>query len=194
MKNIKLYEDFDVDKFIEDPFGNIHDDDSPDIEIGDFVTSYRGMGQVLDLPMEGRGLATLQLIDSSKSTIKVPVDKLVKVKKEEMELAIENMPDTIREIEKISEEIENYLEIIGAYESDEVYIPDVDLAVEILEDILIEIMDLKKKDPYLIYHKEYSDIISGFAALSNAIQDSTEDLNILNRVKRIENSFRDVNR
>ena len=192
LSHVKMYENFDLDKFMEDPSGNIHDDDNPEIEIGDWTTSYRGVGQVMDLPKSGEGLATVQLVDSPKSIIKVPSDKLTKIKKEEAEKAINRIPDTVREIEKLSSEIEGYLEVIGAYESDDIYLPDVDLAIELLEDMIIEIIDLKKKDPYLVYHKEYSSIIFGFSTLADAIKNSTEDRRILDRLQRIEDNFEDI--
>ena len=49
MKHLKIYEDFDLDKFLEDPEGNIHDDNDPEIGPGDWITSYRGVGLVLEM-------------------------------------------------------------------------------------------------------------------------------------------------
>ena len=58
--------------------------------------------------------------------------------------------------------------------------------------MIIEIIDLKKKDPYLVYHKEYSYIIFGFSTLADAIKNSTEDRRILDRLQRIEDNFEDI--
>ena len=50
MKYIKIYEDFDLDKFMQDPEAEFQkNEENPEIEPGDYVTSYRGPGQVIDM-------------------------------------------------------------------------------------------------------------------------------------------------
>ena len=49
MKYIKLFEAFDLDKFLDDPNSQMGNPDSPEIEIGDWTKSYRGIGQVYDI-------------------------------------------------------------------------------------------------------------------------------------------------
>ena len=188
MKHLKIYEEFDLDKFLEDPSGNLHDDEDPEINPGDWVTSYRGIGQVLDLGEKENGFAKIQLVNSAKSIVKVPFDKLTKIKKEEAELAIERIPQTTKELDSIGKEIENYSESIDSY-SDDNNINDPESAIDFLEDILIRIIDLKKRDSYTIYHKEYATIIIGFANLVDVIMESTEDQNLIDRLEKIDNDF-----
>ena len=64
MKHIRLYENFDLDAFMKDPDSYFHNDDSPEIEIGDYVSSYRGVGQVLNMEAD---FVKVQLIDGPKS-------------------------------------------------------------------------------------------------------------------------------
>jgi hypothetical protein len=186
MKNLKIYEDFDLDKFMEDPYGNIHDDDSPEIEVGDYITSYRGIGQVLSIDDP---FLRVQLISPSGSTVKIPIENSSKIKKEEAEIAIKNTPKTTEEIQKLEKDIEYYMEKIGAYEEDEVYLNNVDSAMEFLENMLVDTIGIVKKDPYATYHKEYSTLIFGFSAIEDAILNSTDDPRILNRLKKIKEDF-----
>jgi hypothetical protein len=186
MKHLKIYEEFDLDKFLEDPEGNIHDDDNPEITPGDWITSYRGIGQVLEiLPDE---TLKVELIDSSKSKVRIPLSNATKIKKEEAEIAVSKIPETIKELEEISNNLETYSETIGAYE-DVPSINDPESSIDFLEDILIKLIDLKKKDPYTIYHKEYSNIIIYFANLVDIIMDSTEDPNLKRKLEKIDNDF-----
>jgi hypothetical protein len=191
MKHLRIYEEFDLDKFLEDPSGNIHDDEDPEINPGDWVTSYRGIGQVLDMGRKEDGLVKVELVNSAKSIVKVPFDKLVKIKKEEADLAIFRIPQTTKELEKIGAEMENYSEAIDSY-SEDFTMNDPESAIDFLEDILIKVIDLKKRDPYTIYHKEYAIIIMGFANLVDIIMDSTEDQNLIGRLEKIDNDFYEI--
>jgi hypothetical protein len=186
MENLKIYEDFDLDKFMEDPYGNIHDDDSPEIEEGDYITSYRGIGQVLEI---GDPFLRVQLINPSKSIVKIPKENVSKIKKEEAELAIKRIPKTSEDIERIGNDIEYYLEKIGAYDSDDIHLNNPDSALEFLENVLVDAIGIVKKDPYATYHKEYSTLIFGFSTIEDAILNSTEDPRILNRLRKIKEDF-----
>jgi len=145
MKHIRVYEDFDLDKFLEDPEGNIHDDDDPEINPGDWITSYRGIGQVLEMPKSSNGLIKVQLVNSAKSIIQVPLELSTKIKKEEAEIASSRTPQTTKELEEISNDLDSYSEAIGAYE-DSPSINDPESAVDFLEEVLIKLIELKQKD------------------------------------------------
>ena len=70
MKYIKIYEDFDLDKFMQDPESEFQkNEDNPEIEPGDYVTSYRGPGQVIDMDAD---FIKIELLDSSKKIVRVP--------------------------------------------------------------------------------------------------------------------------
>jgi hypothetical protein len=188
MRHLKVYEEFDLDKFLEDPSGNIHDDNDPEIGPGDWVTSYRGIGQVLEMPNENNGLIRVQLIDSSKSKVLIPLEKATKIKKEEADIAVDRIPETAKELGEISDEMEKYSESIDAYDSDS-RINNPESAIEYLEDILIKLIELKSKDPYTVYHKEYSNIILLFGNLVHIITESTDDQDLIKRLNKIDDDF-----
>ena len=188
MKHIRVYEDFDLDKFLEDPEGNIHDDDDPEIGPGDFITSYRGIGQVLEMPKSSNGLIKVQLVNSSKSIVQVPLELSTKIKKEEAEIASSRTPQTTKELEEISNDLDSYSEAIGAYE-DNPSINDPESAVDFLEEVLIKLIELKQKDSYTIYHKEYSSVLITFGNLVDVIMSSTDDQNLIRKVKKIDDDF-----
>lgn len=187
MKHIRIYEDFDLDKFLEDPEGNIHDDDDPEINPGDWITSYRGIGQVLEMPKSSNGLIKVQLVNSAKSIIQVPLELSTKIKKEEAEISLSRIPHTTKELEEISNDLDSYSEAIGAYEDDRINDPE--SAVDFLEEVLIKLIELKQKDPYTIYHKEYSSVLITFGNLVDVITSSTDDQNLIRKVKKIDDDF-----
>jgi hypothetical protein len=188
MKHLKIYEDFDLDKFLEDPAGNIHDDSDPDIGPGDWITSYRGIGQVLEMPKSSNGLIRVQLVNSAKSIVQVPLELATKIKKEEAEIASSRIPQTTKELEEISNDLDSYSEAIGAYE-DNPSINNPESATDFLEEVLIKLIELKQKDSYTIYHKEYSSVIITFGNLVDVIISSTDDNNLIRKVKKIDDDF-----
>jgi len=188
MKHLKIYEDFDLDKFLEDPAGNIHDDSDPEIGPGDWITSYRGIGQVLEMPKSSNGLIRVQLVNSAKSIVQVPLELATKIKKEEAEIASSRIPQTTKELDEISNDLDSYSEAIGAYE-DKPSINDPESATDFLEEVLIKLIELKQKDSYTIYHKEYSSVIMTFGNLVDVIISSTDDNNLIRKVKKIDDDF-----
>jgi hypothetical protein len=188
MKHIKIYEEFDLDKFLEDPAGNIHDDSDPEISPGDWITSYRGIGQVLEMPKSSNGLIRVQLVNSAKSIVQVPLELATKIKKEEAEIASSRIPQTTKELDEISNDLDSYSEAIGAYE-DKPSINDPESATDFLEEVLIKLIELKQKDSYTIYHKEYSSVIMTFGNLVDVIISSTDDNNLIRKVKKIDDDF-----
>ena len=188
MKHLKIYEDFDLDKFLEDPAGNIHDDSDPEISPGDWITSYRGIGQVLEMPKSSNGLIRVQLVNSVKSIVQVPLELATKIKKEEAEIASSRIPQTTKEIEEIYNDLNSYSEAIGAYE-DQPNINDPESATDFLEEVLIKLIELKQKDSYTIYHKEYSPVIMTFGNLVDVIISSTDDTELIRKIKKIDSDF-----
>jgi hypothetical protein len=186
MKHLKLYEEFDLDKFLEDPEGNIHDDDDPEIGIGDWVTSYRGIGQVMEILPDG--LTKIQLVDTPRSIVKIPLENATKIKKEEADIAMSRIPETLKELKSIEKDLDVYSEAIGAYDG-EPHLNDVESSIEFLEEVLIKVIELKQKDPYTIYHKEYSGIIMTFANLVDIAMHSTDDAELKKKLEKIDNDF-----
>jgi hypothetical protein len=111
-----------------------------------------------------------------------------KIKKEEAEIASSRTPQTTKELEEISNDLDSYSEAIGAYE-DSPSINDPESAVDFLEEVLIKLIELKQKDSYTIYHKEYSSVLITFGNLVDVIMSSTDDQNLIRKVKKIDDDF-----
>jgi hypothetical protein len=111
-----------------------------------------------------------------------------KIRKEEAEIASSRIPQTTKELEGISNDLDLYSESIGAYE-DNPSINDPESATEFLEEVLIKLIELKQKDPYTIYHKEYSSILMTFGNLVDVIISSTEDQGLIRKIKKIDDDF-----
>jgi hypothetical protein len=111
-----------------------------------------------------------------------------KIKKEEAQIASSRIPQTTKELEGISNDLDSYSEAIGAYE-DKPSINDPESATDFLEEVLIKLIELKQKDSYTIYHKEYSSVIMTFGNLVDVIISSTDDNNLIRKVKKIDDDF-----
>jgi hypothetical protein len=140
------------------------------------------------MPRSSIGLLKVQLVNSAKSIIQVPLEIATKIKKEEAEIASSRIPQTTKELEDISNDLDLYSESIGAYE-DNPSINDPESATEFLEEVLIKLIELKQKDPYTIYHKEYSSILMTFGNLVDVIISSTEDQGLIRKIKKIDDDF-----
>jgi hypothetical protein len=81
MKHLKLYEEFDLDRFLDNPEKELADDNSPEINVGNYVDSYRGKGQVLDIDSD---FAKVELHNSKGNIVKVPVFALTKISHEDL--------------------------------------------------------------------------------------------------------------
>ena len=107
MKHVKLFEDFDLDKFLQDPDAEFaKNEDSPELEPGDYVDTYRGHGQLLSMDGE---FATVKFTGSNGTIAKVPVFSLKKIKKSSVNT---EMPDTSAEIKQLADQITNYVNVI----------------------------------------------------------------------------------
>jgi hypothetical protein len=161
-----LFEDFDLDKFLEDPESQFHDDSDPNIVEGDWVTSYRGPGKFLSLV--SRDMAKVQLINGPQSVVTVPFEMLQKITKEEALKMSREMPDTKREISAMNKDMEAILKASVSEDDEtgeEVFVGDLNKTISYIEDFLIDLIDLKNKDSYAPYYTEFSNFISGITTL-----------------------------
>ena len=191
LKHIKLYEEFDLDAFMSNPEEYFHNDDSVEIELGDYVTSYRGIGQVISMDSD---FIKLQLIDGPKSVVKVPSDMAKKIKKTEaMEIA-SKLPSTQNELKSLSDELANYIEVITTTNDDdtETISGNLTSSVDYLEEILIDVISLTQKDTYTTYYREYADLVSGIASLAHSIIEKSADDSLKNRVDVILDKFYEI--
>lgn len=187
LEHIVLYENFDVEKFMENPEEFFHNDQSSEIEIGDYINSYRGSGQVVNI---GPMYLEVKLFDGASSTVKVPKDMAKKItKKEALDLS-KDLPNTKRELEQMSQEILNYLDsVIEIEDGKDVIKGNVESAVKFLEDLLVDVIMLSNKDGYTSYYPEFANVISGVAGIAHSIYDSTNDDSLKTKVDKILDKF-----
>jgi len=192
MKHISLYENFDLDAFMKDPESYFHNDDSPEIEIGDYVSSYRGVGQVLN--MDG-DFVKVQLIDGPKSIVRVPRELVIKVAKADALQIAQSLTNTRQELDELASDLQDYMDTMVSTNDDEtkeVISGDLEASVKYLEDILIDVIGLHKKDSYTTSYPQYSQLVSLVAIFAHLILESTEDDSIQNKVDVILDKFYEI--
>ena len=194
MKHIRIFEDFDLDKFMEDPESQFHDDSDPNIIEGDWVTSYRGPAKFLSL---SNGMAKVQLINGPGSVVSVPYDALTKINKEEALKMSRNMINAKEELDRMNFEMDSILKAsIGEDEEtgEEIFIGNDEKTVSYLEDFLVDLIDLKNKDTYAPYYTEYGKFTSQLASLCYLLLDhigrnidSSNNSSEIGRLKNLKN-------
>ena len=191
MKYIKLFEDFDLDKFMEDPESQFHDDTDPNIIEGDWVTSYRGPAKVLSISGE---MARVELINGPRSIVSVPFEFLTKITKEEALKLSRNKVDAKKELTTMNQEMEAVLKAAISEDDetgDEIFSGNMEKTISYLEEFLVDLIDLKNKDSYSPYYTEYGAFTSNLANLCYLMLDKI-DTDIQNtgnqtEVKELEN-------
>jgi hypothetical protein len=194
LKHIRIFEDFDLDKFMEDPESQFHDDSDPNIIEGDWVTSYRGPAKFLSL---SNGMAKVQLINGPGSVVSVPYDALTKINKEEALKMSRNMINAKEELDRMNSEMDSILKAsIGEDEEtgEEIFIGNDEKTVSYLEDFLVDLIDLKNKDTYAPYYTEYGKFTSQLASLCYLLLDhigrnidSSNNSSEIERLKNLKN-------
>ena len=165
MKYLKLFEDFDLDKFMEDPESQFHDDTDPNIVEGDWVTSYRGPAKVLSISGE---MARVELINGPRSIVSVPFEFLTKITKEEALKLSRNKVDSKKELTTMNQEMEAVLKAAISEDDetgDEIFTGNTEKTISYLEEFLVDLIDLKNKDSYSPYYTEYGAFTSNLANL-----------------------------
>jgi hypothetical protein len=206
LKHIKVFEEFDLDKFMEDPESQFHDDSDPNIVEGDWVTSYRGPAKFLSL---SNGMAKVQLINGPGSVVSVPYDALTKIGKEEALKMSRNMIDAKKELDKMVSEMDAILfASVGEDEEtgEEIFTGNEEKTISYLEDFLVDLIDLKNKDTYAPYYTEYGKFTSQLATLcyllldhigkgidsSNGTSETERLRNLKNKVEIIQDKFFEI--
>jgi hypothetical protein len=187
MKHLLIYENFDPASLFKKKIPGSQ------ISVGDFVESYRGIGMVLDLSDEG--LAEIELINSKRNKVFVPVDLCKIVPSEKIEGLINQMPETKKELKDLSDQAEEYLEINsdGDDFSEYYFRGNPERALDFLRDILIDLISLKSKDTFFSYYPEYSSLISYIGIMFDLIYDKIEDNPVLkNKYKDLESKYTEL--
>ncbi len=192
MKHIKLYESFDLDAFMKDPDSYFHDDSSPEIIEGDYINSYRGVGQVLSMDND---FVKIQLIDGPKSIIRVPRELINKIAKADAMQIAKSLTNTRKELEELSSDLQDYLDTMSSTDDEEtreIISGDIESSINYLESILIDVIGLHKKDSYTTSYPQYSQFVSLIATFAHLIIENTEDPVIQGRVDVILDKFYEI--
>jgi hypothetical protein len=191
LKHVRLYEEFDVERFMDNPEEYFHDDESKEIEEGDYVNSYRGSGRVLKI---GPVFMEVQLFDGVSSIVKVPKEMAKKITKKEAIEISKALPKTKKELAEMSEQMTGFLESVVEEdeEGNEVIKGNLEGAIKYLEDILVDIIYLSDKDGYTTYYPEFANLVSGVASLAHTIIESTDDPKVKLQVDKILDKFYEI--
>lgn len=192
MKHVILYENFDLDKFMENPEEYFQDDTRLEIEEGDYVTSYRGTGQVTEI---GPILATVRLIDGNDSVVKVPLENLTKISKEEVKDVISNRVSSQKEIKTILDDLQKFADAIETTsdEGEEKISGNLESTAEYLEEILTDIISFKRKDPNTTQYQDYSNLVSLIARIAHFVMDQGDtDPELQDRITAVLDKFYEI--
>jgi hypothetical protein len=166
MKHIKLFEDFDLDKFLENPGKEMADDGSDEINIGNYVNSYRGKGRVVDIDDD---FATVELHNSKGNTVKVPVFALTKIQSADIDAS--PVRDTEAELKNLVDQAEGYskaFEMSGRV--------NIESLLSFIQDTVVEVITIKDNDTAYDRYTDYYKLIDLVGALANIIQTERPDL------------------
>jgi len=176
MRHIKLYEDFDLDKFLSDPEREIHGEDNI-VDIGSYVKTYRGNGRVLN--DDGEFWIIDPIGTSSTRSFKVPKEGVEKIDFDEAKKIIgssSSSANTKRELERINDEVESFLASTVTDEDGEwKYRGSIPTAMEFIEEIIVDLYSLDKRDSDMKLTDSFGKLVSNLAILFDNLLESAED-------------------
>ena len=177
LRHILLYEKFNLEEFMEDPDKHIHDDSDDIVDIGTYVTSYRGPGQVVGI--DGN-FWIVKLLDSSKKEIKVPMDLVIKITRAEADEHIKRGSgfDSTVELNKMANDLESFIEanLRDDPESEDhmSFMGDITRSFDLIEEILVDLISIKNRDSYMSTRSEYGRLLSYLAFLFEGMLEKTD--------------------
>jgi hypothetical protein len=173
MKHLIIFENFDLDKFLSDPGDYIHDE-TEGIEIGSYVDTYRGKGQIIDETPE---FWVLNPLDSSGNNFKVPKDLVTKLSVEDVKdikSKSSSSANTQNELQVACDSIEDFMETSVNDEDGEFkYRGNIQTALDFLNEITVDLVSLNKRDANMKYYKEFDQLVSLLAILADNILESS---------------------
>lgn len=180
MKYIKLFEAFDLDKFLEDPDSQMGNSASPDIEIGDWTKSYRGIGQVYDIEED---YYIIQLTGSTRALIKVPKFAITKVGKPNSE----DYGNSIKQMDELIQTLSEYIQVLAPDEETN-QINNPESIVDYIEaEVLLELILIIKKDPDAATYGEFDQIVTRVALLIDLAIEA--EPNLMKRAVAVQDKF-----
>lgn len=141
-----------------------------DFKVGDTVTSYRGMGEIVEI--EG-DFAKVKLHNSKQNVATVPLSSLNAIDKSQIDA--HKVRDTQAELASILSNTQDYYDYLkneAEYvETEEEFATKVNAEklYEFLEEILIDVMAMFRNDNSTSEYIEYSEIVSLFSLLSDVL-------------------------
>jgi hypothetical protein len=186
MRHLILFEDFDLDKFLSDPEDYFRDNDD-EIGIGSYVNSYRGGGQIVD---ENPDFWIVKLLDSSGKSVKIPKESATKMDKEEVKTIKSNLSsksNTKSELNSISDSIDEFMENSVTDEDGEwMYRGNIQTAMDFMNDTVIDIISIYKRDNYMKYYPEFDRLTSLLAILiDNVLESCGQDPKVRKQIDSI---------
>jgi hypothetical protein len=176
MKHIKLFEDFDLDNFLENPEEEIHGD-LDTVDVGSYVNTYRGPGQIID--SSGNFWVIEPIASSSVKNFKVPkdgVEKMVLDDVKKMKSSASSSVNTARELESLNSDIENFMEgSISDEDGEWKYRGNIETAIEFIEEIIVDLHSLNKRDSDMKFTDSFSKVVSNLAILFDNLLEASED-------------------
>ena len=185
MKYIKLFEAFDLDKFLDDPDSQMGNPNSPEIEIGDWTKSYRGVGQVYDIEDD---YYVIQLSGSKRQLVKVPKFAVTKVGKPDSE----DYGNSIEQMNDLIQTLEDYIQALAPDDESE-RINNPESIVDYIEsEVLLELISIVRKDPDAATYGEFDQIVTRVALLIDLAIEADSDL--MERAVAVQDKFYELSK
>lgn len=185
MKYLKLFEAFDLDKFLDDPDSQMGNPDSPEIEIGDWTKSYRGVGQVYDIEDE---YYVIQLSGSKRALAKVPKFAVTKVGKPDSE----DYGNSIEQMESLIQTLDQYIQALAPEDEGET-VNNPESVIDYIEsEVLLDLISIIKKDPDAASYGEFDQIVTRVALLVDLAIEADPEL--MERAVAVQDKFYELSR
>lgn len=186
MKHLIIFEDFDLDKFLSDPEDYLRDNDD-EIGIGSYVKSYRGNAQIVGETPE---FWIVKMMDSSEKEVKVPKESVTKMDKSDVESVkgtLSSKSNTKKELNNISDSIDDFMEGSVTDEDGEwKYRGNIRTALDFMNDTVLDIISLYKRDQNMKYYPEFDRLTSALAILiDNVLESCNQDMKVRKEIDSI---------
>jgi hypothetical protein len=161
-KHVQIFEEFDAERFLDNPEAELASASDPNqIGEGDYVDSYRGKGQVLEIVGD---FARVQLEGAEGKIVKIPIFSL---KKSSAPTAKVDYQMIHSEVADLADRITSYVSYL---EQDPTAI-DLHSAEDLLSNTLVDLISLQKQDPSITSSDEFDTIYHRSVSLADMITD-----------------------
>lgn len=184
-KYIKLYEEFDLDQFLANPDAHFGNSAEGEIEEGDWVESYRGIGMLLKKDEE---FGTVELDGSQGKVVKVPLFALKKAKRPEHRAA----QDTQEKLKELADSMSEYVNALHT-DDDSEFLNNPEAVLDYIEsEVLLDIISWTKQDPDTGMYPEFDSVVSSVALLLDLVRNTDPSLD--ERVHNVLEKFYELSK